>query len=49
MQTLLGFWCFEVDSAYISRTHTVLCCDDGFGNLIPSLLPVHTILSLDLT
>lgn len=35
MQTLLGFWVFEVPSYYISRTSLVCCADDGFGNLVP--------------
>jgi hypothetical protein len=34
MQTLIGFWAFQVPSNYISRTTTVFCADDGFGNLI---------------
>jgi len=47
MQTLLGFWCCEVPSVYSGRSYVVVCCDDGFGNLIQSALPVHTIMSLD--
>lgn len=34
MQTLLGFWVLEMPSYYITRTVTVCCSDDGFGNLI---------------
>jgi hypothetical protein len=46
MQTLLGFWVFEVPSFYITRTTTVCCADDGFGNLISISkysFPVHAI------
>ena len=46
MQTLLGFWCFQVPSYYITRTVTVCCSDDGFGNLMPipsDSFPVHSI------
>lgn len=47
MQSLLGFWVFQVNSVYITRTTTILCCDDGFGNLIPSQLPTHFINTLE--
>ena len=51
-QTLLGFWCVERPSYYITRTVILMCADDGFGNLIniPSdSFPSHTINSLDFT
>jgi hypothetical protein len=46
MQTLLGFWVLEIPSSYITRTVTVACADDGFGNLIwipKGSFPVHAI------
>ena len=48
MQTILGFWCFQVPSVYITRTVTVIYCDDGFGNLIPASLPAYAINALDI-
>jgi hypothetical protein len=46
MQTLLGFWVFQVPSYYITRTVTITCADDGFGNLVSiprGSFPIHSI------
>lgn len=46
MQTLLGFWAFQVPSVYITRTTTIFASDDGFGNLVQiprDSFPVHAI------
>ena len=46
MQTILGFWAITMPSYYITRTVTLFCADDGFGNLInipPDSFPVHAI------
>jgi hypothetical protein len=46
MQTLLGFWAVTMPSYYITRTVTLFCADDGFGNLIMiphDSFPVHSI------
>lgn len=45
-QTLIGIWACTMPSYYITRTVTLFCADDGFGNLIniPSdSFPIHTI------
>lgn len=46
MQTKLGFWIFHRRSSLIGG-YPVFYSDNGFGELIPSQLPVHTINSLE--
>ena len=51
-QTLLGLWACEVPSYYITRTTTLMCADDGFGNLINiprNSFPSYLINSLEFT
>jgi len=43
MKTILGFWCFQRPSNYITRTVMVTYVDNGFGDLIPSPFPAHAI------
>lgn len=47
MQTLLGFWCFLLRSSLLGGQYAVFYADNGFGELIPSDLPVHAINQLD--
>ena len=43
MQTLLGFWCIWRPSTYICRQVLVYYSDNGFGELIPHSLPIHSV------
>ena len=42
-----GFWVLIIPSLYIVRTCTFFGCDDGFGNLIHTELPIHWINAID--
>ena len=43
MKTLLGFWCIWMPSDYITREVLVYYSDNGFGELIPHPLPIHSV------
>jgi hypothetical protein len=46
MQTLLGFWCIERPSVYITRSIVLCYADNGFGELVViprDSFPVHSI------
>ena len=43
MQTLIGFWVFQRRSSLLGGTYGVFYADNGFGELIPSECPVHSI------
>ncbi len=49
MQTILGFWCFHQRSSLLGGWVTFFYVDNGFGELVPAPLPVHSINSLDLS
>lgn len=43
MKTLLGFYVFQRRSSLLGGTYGVTYVDNGFGELVPSPMPVHSI------
>lgn len=43
MQTVMGFWVFQRRSSLLGGHYGVFYVDNGFGELVPSECPVHSI------